>query len=64
MSSGSQQPSWPAGLSRREYLYLLNITALAALHSGDPDLALTLEQRIADALDQRAEPGLPAALCQ
>lgn len=31
---------------RVEYLYLLNITALAALRSGDPGRALALEQRI------------------
>jgi hypothetical protein len=41
---------------RREYLYLLNITALAALRSGEADEALALEQHIAAALARASSP--------
>ncbi len=41
---------------RQEYLYLLNITALATLRSGDPSAALVLEEEIARTLQAAAEP--------
>ncbi|MEK6443847.1 MarR family transcriptional regulator [Pseudonocardia sp. T1-2H] len=41
---------------RREFLYLMNITALAALRNGDLPAALALEDEIAAALRSSAEP--------
>lgn len=42
--------------SQREFLYLLNISALCRLKSGDPDTALEMERTIEDAVERLALP--------